>query len=258
MIAIFYALEAEIRDLKKAPGFNALSSPDGNPLRANFKGQDLLLAATGVGKERARRAAQNTLREYPISDVISTGFAGALNEKTRTGDVVIALQIQPEQMEPGERLLPAAARLALAARSVNRVDGFHILAGSGVTSDQVCATPAAKRQLCSAFQADFVDMESYWIGRCAAARQLPFITIRVVSDSVADDLSFIGQITNTGKVSPARTVRHFVTHPGDMPRTISLAGQMNRASRNLGWFLQHLLVEIQSRDDYLAQGGLRK
>ena len=244
MIALFYALEAEIRELKKAPGFNVLSSPGGNPLRANFKGRDLLLVATGVGKDLARQAAERTLREYPVSDVISTGFAGALNEKTRAGDVVIALQIQPEQMEPGEHALPAAASLALAARSVHRVDGFQILAGSGVTSNQVCATPAAKRQLCSAFQADFVDMESYWIGRCAAARQLPFITIRVVSDSVADDLSFIGQITAAGKVSPARTVRHFVTHPGDVPRTVGLAGQMGKAGRNLAWFLDRLLVEI--------------
>jgi adenosylhomocysteine nucleosidase len=258
MIAIFYALSAEIKELKKAPGFTALSSSGARPLRANYQGRDLLLVATGVGPARARQSAERILQDYPVSAVISTGFAGALNAKTRAGDVVIALQIQPEQMAPDERVLPAAGSLVVAARSIHRYDGFQILVGSGVTSAQVCATPRAKRRLCSVFHADFVDMESYWIGRCAAARQLSFITVRAVSDSVDDDLSFIDAVTAAGKISPARTFRHFLTHPYAVPRTISLAGQMHRAGRNLAWFLARLLPVIDSPGNHLAQGGPQK
>jgi nucleoside phosphorylase len=82
MIAIFYALEAEIKELRKAAGFTSLSSPGSRTIQANYKGKGLLLAATGVGKDRAREVAERTLRTYPVSVVISTGFAGALNRKT--------------------------------------------------------------------------------------------------------------------------------------------------------------------------------
>ena len=54
MIAIFYALEAEIKDLKKGRDLGPLSGRgDCRVSRARFNRKEILLVSTGVGKERA-------------------------------------------------------------------------------------------------------------------------------------------------------------------------------------------------------------
>ena len=249
MIAIFYAVEAEIKDLKKGRECG-VSSVRGdcrvNPVRIN--GREILLVATGVGKERASAAARYVLENYPVAKVISTGFAGSLNEKTEAGDVVSASLLEVEKARPDERPIVADSALASAAQRIQDGKGFRAFAGTGVTVDEVCATPAAKRRLCAEFKADFVDMESFWIGRAATEKNLPFLTVRAVSDSVVDDLSFIGEVTAEGRVLPGRIVRRFISHPGDISRSLGLAGQIGRASRNLAWFLDRLIAEIE-RDE---------
>jgi adenosylhomocysteine nucleosidase len=245
MIAIFYALEAEIKDLKKGRECCVPSvHGDCRVNRVRINSKEIFLVATGVGKERALAAVEHVLEGYPVSKVISTGFAGALNDKTNAGDVVIASRLEVEKAKPDERQLIADSNLVMAAQRIQDGKGFRALAGTGVTVGEVCATPTAKRQICANFKADFVDMESYWIGRAAAEKNLPFLTVRAVSDSVLDDLSFIGEVTSEGRVLPGKIVRRFISHPGDLPRAVGLSAQIGKAGRNLAWFLDRLIDEI--------------
>ncbi|HEX7475697.1 MAG TPA: hypothetical protein VF318_06975 [Dehalococcoidales bacterium] len=246
MIAIFYALEAEIKDLKKGRDLDPLyGRGDCRVSRTRFNRKEILLVSTGVGKERALDTIKYAMRSYPISTVISTGFAGALNEKTSAGDVITASRMEVECAGWNERPVVADARLVAVAQHIQPGKGFNSLTGTGVTVGEVCATTAAKRKLCTEFKADFVDMESYWIGRAAATGNLPFLIVRAVSDSVQDDLSFIGEITSEGKVLPGKIIRYFISHPVDLPRKIGLSAQIAKTGKNLAWFLERLIAQIE-------------
>ncbi len=248
MIALFYALESEIKELKRRHGSERLSAyRDCRVDRSRFGAKEVLLIGHGVGKRRTLEALDYVLPNYPVTLVISAGFAGALNDKSKAGDVFAAGHMGAEQpVIAAEKYAPLVADSSLldAAKKIQHKNGYQSLIGMGLTVAEICATPQAKRTLCTAYGADFVDMESYWIGLAAAAKGIPFITVRAVSDSVRDDLTFIGELTSEGRVLPEKVARHFFSHPGDLPKSIGLSGNISRARRNLDSFLEQLIGEI--------------
>ena len=90
VIALFCAMEEEIGDFKKRMSIKKRSSYQSCRVYEGSCGdKDSLLVLTGMGKERALRATEFVLRKYPVTILISTGFGGALNDKTATGDIVV-------------------------------------------------------------------------------------------------------------------------------------------------------------------------
>ena len=249
MIALFSALNQEVDGLKKMMFVSGTSSyKECRITEGKCGSKENLLVLTGVGKENARQAIEIVLEKYAVSAIISTGFGGALNEKTKVGDIVMCSGLLcGEYSVPGqnikEKLIPDP-RLTSALKNTIKDMGLSFMIGTGLTVQEVAEIPETKLALGRQFGADMVDMESYWIGKIAADKGLPFVEVRSIFDTVGDDLSWLSQIMPGGKVNSAAAVSAVILHPGRIKKLAYFAGNAKKAEHNLAVFLNKLVQEI--------------
>jgi adenosylhomocysteine nucleosidase len=125
-----------------------------------FEKGDKVLVCAGIGPEAARRATEAVVALHMPTEVVSVGFAGALEAGARVGDV----------FEPA---------VIVDARDGSRANG----GGQGVlVSFGAVADVAQKKKLASAYSAQLVDMEAASVALGAQAHGLRFRAVKAVSD----------------------------------------------------------------------------
>jgi adenosylhomocysteine nucleosidase len=250
MLAITGAFGQEIVDLRRQMAIEeVIARRDFRLYRGKLKNKDTLLVQTGMGKERAENATQFILERYPVTAIISLGFAGALATELRIGDVVVCstLHCQPGLGQEEQRLEPCAPDanlLSLASQgSGDRATRFCL--GCGVTVLQLNSSTQKMQGLSENFHADIVDMESYWIARIASARQIPFIAIRSISDNMQSSVQPFDQIlASDGELLWRKAVLCFLSHPRYLLNVFTLYRNTRPAKRNLAAFIGDLVTKI--------------
>jgi len=250
MLAIMGAFGQEIIDLRRQMVIEeVVARRDCRLYRGKFKNRDILLVQTGMGKERAENATQFMLERYPVTAIISLGFAGALAPELRIGDVVVCstLHGQPglgQEEQRLEPLAPDAKLLSLASQGPGDKASRFCL-GSGVTVLQLNPSTQKMQGLNETFHADIVDMESYWIARIASARQIPFISIRSISDNMQSSVQPFDQImASDGELLVRKAVLCFLLHPWYLMNVFTLYRNTRPAKRNLAAFVGDLVTKI--------------
>jgi len=138
--------------------------------------------------------------------LIATGFAGGVDPRIRRGDLVLARTVRHrgEELEIDRRLLDRA-------RQAVNSDSTVLHVGPCESADRVLG-PSDKRGLAEDAVTS-VDMESGGLARWAAARAIPFLSLRAVLDPVDSDVPFPADrpfwlSALRHPVAAARTVRH--------------------------------------------------
>jgi adenosylhomocysteine nucleosidase len=168
--------------------------------------QHVSIHVTGIGRERARGAAERLLRDPPPKLVIAAGFCGALAPHLKVGDVVTSPRI--------------------------------------VTVDQLVSDPAEKRRLGELHDADAVDMESSAVAEVCAAKGVQFLAVRAVSDTVDTALSpELVRLLSGGNVSAWKALRALVRRPALLGEFRRLARDTKLAAKNLADELVKILGE---------------
>ncbi len=158
---------------------------------------------TGVGRPRARAAAEQLLHTSTPGLVVAAGFCGALVPELRVGDVVTSPRI--------------------------------------VTVDHLVGDPAEKRRLAAETGADAVDMESAAVAEACAGRGVSFLAVRAVSDTVDTALSpDMVRLLSGGRVSVWRAVRALARKPALLGEFRRLARDTRFAAQNLADELMEL------------------
>jgi adenosylhomocysteine nucleosidase len=250
MLAIFGAFSQEIVDLRRQMVIEeVVAKPVCRLYRGKLKNRETLLVQTGMGKERAENATRFTLEHYPVTAIISLGFAGGLAPELRIGDVVVCstLLCAPATEQKEERLeslAPDADLLSLASQGAG--DGAtRFCLGCGVTVLTLDSNHQKMRQLSETFQAHIVDMESYWIARIAATRQIPFIAIRSISDNMQSSVQPFDQIlASDGSLLWRKAVLCFISHPQYLVNVFTLYSHTRLAKRNLAAVVGQLASKI--------------
>jgi len=250
MIAIFGAFGQEIVDLRRRMVVEeVVATPACKVYRGKLHNKDAVLVRTGMGKERAENATRFVLERYPVTAIISLGFAGALAPNLRVGDVVVCSKLHCVHSfeDEEERLEPHAADAGLHSLALqcpeDRVARF--LAGSGVTALQLDPDPEKMQELRDAFDAHIIDMESYWIARMASARQIPFIAIRSISDTVERSVQPFDRIlAPDGSLLWKKAVLCFLLHPRYLMNVFALFRNTRPAKKNMAAFVSHLVTRI--------------
>jgi 4-hydroxy-3-methylbut-2-enyl diphosphate reductase len=134
---------------------------------------DVVVRRTGMGPARARTAAE-IARRASVDAVAVAGLCGAVSPTLRPGDVVLASELR----EPGGAMRACSASATLAERL--RGLGLRVTTGPIFCSERILGP--AERAALRASGAVAVDMESAWLAE--AARNRPFVVLRVVSDAV--------------------------------------------------------------------------
>jgi adenosylhomocysteine nucleosidase len=187
---------------------------------------DKILVRAGLGRQRARQAAEALLAEGATA-LLSFGIAGGLDPNVPCETVVIATVVNAENL-PALACTPAwIARMA---------KSFHISrSGALAYAPVILVTSMDKTGTFTATGALAADMESYGVGEAALAANVPFAALRVVADTAGDDLPEIAlhAIAPDGSFKLAETLGRVLKSPAQIPGLLRLGRSTGRARNRL-------------------------
>jgi len=184
----------------------------------------------GMGKRNASAATESVLSQRHPNFVITSGFAGGLDEKLQNGDVVGAWDSD----------FPLAASLG---SSGTRQVTFHC-------ADRVAITREEKSALRKSTGKDAVEMESGVIRELCRGRNIPSATVRVVSDSAGDELPLdFNQLMNPDhSMNFVKLAGALIKAPWKIPKLIQFSGKVKFAAGKLGSALNDALADAVASD----------
>jgi len=179
---------------------------------AERNGDRWWMVANGPGP----RSVEKALAEKKnVNGIISTGFCGALDPALQVGDIVVSGEIAFTAPLPFVR-------------------------GEIFSADRVTVTAAEKQALRNRTGAVAIEMEAAAVKSTAAEWGVPFMCIRAVSDTAADDLplDFNRYRNADGNFSRTRIALAAMARPfSAMPGLLEFDRNCRRASQSLGDFL---------------------
>jgi adenosylhomocysteine nucleosidase len=205
--------------------------------RAVPESRAVVLTATGDGPKRAASGAATFLERHRPSAVFGAGLAGALSPGLSVGDIVASRRVRFEvgdaaTPDPGllERALAAGARPATL-----------------VTVDRPIVSTAVKAVLASTEPGGdplVVDMESAAWAREAAARGIPYVVVRAVSDTADEALpAFLAEALGTdGSIRRGEVARRALLEPSSWGTLLRMRRRLHDCSAALGAFLARMLA----------------
>jgi len=234
--------------------------------RGTFQQHDVSLVLCGIGKVHAAAAAQRVVAELKPDAVFSCGSAGSLNDSLDIGDVVLgAATIQhdygfvtPDAFIPfglhlqrqGKareylRRFPADAALLGAANAMQHdapPSSPSLVIGTILTGDQVIFSAEKRQALRQEFDALAVEMESAAIAQVCALYDVPFVSIRGISDHASETITL-----DTSRLDPnelaefpsapfgrklslfAKTISYLAHHPSAFMMSVQARQSMKTA-----------------------------
>ncbi len=216
MIAVTFALAYESADFRR--------------LLAD-RTREVAILHTGVGEKICRQRIAPFLDSQAFDFVISSGFAGGVEPSLGVGDLLLAENFSdPALLARARRLLTAhVARLA--------------------TVDRIVETVAERDQFARALGAAAVDMETQWIAEACVERKIPFLALRVISDTAAAPFPAPPRVLfdlERQRTSPQQLLGYLLRHPGAIVRLIRFSRQILTARANLAVALDLVLRELGS------------
>lgn len=243
MIALLGALQNEISGIEKA--IRVERRVAGKPwqvIQGSFASQEILLVRTGMGKQCALKTTAHVFENYPVSAVISFGFAGALAVERKVGDVALCRNLYHESAAES---YASDARLLTLAEQALRGGVLRLFTADCLTVDALTANSPDRRIHGEASAAQVVEMESYWVASLAAARALPFLGVRAISDEVGENLPPFDRFMNSdGEWQVRDALRYFLVHPGDWLKLPGIYRRSQKALRSLTASLTALIPEV--------------
>ncbi|MGL6225602.1 MAG: hypothetical protein ACRC10_03135 [Thermoguttaceae bacterium] len=191
----------------------------------------VVLVETGIGQRNALKGTEAILDVFRPRQIISAGFAGALDPHLRKNELLQPSRIlritgetgktegseKEEEAEESEKREQAVIDLSETwsdERGTNVGEtGLHGKETKPVVSlltvNQIVAKVAEKQELWQKTGANLVDMESYAIAEICRERNVPFRSVRIVLDTAEDELP--GEIERLGQpdLTTARKVGAF-------------------------------------------------
>mgnify|MGYP005762818317 FL=1 len=166
-------------------------------LTGKINNRDCILIKSGVGKVNAARTTQVLLDNFEVEFVINAGAAGAVNYLLNIGDIVIAKHVVQHDFDItafghskgyitgiGDKI---QCDLGLVSAFENMLKNmpelsYNIKLGIVASGDIFCTSIDMKNKINSKFNADVVDMECAAVGQVCYLDDIPFISIRCISD----------------------------------------------------------------------------
>ena len=234
-IGIVCALRVEAHSLLQTLGVATDSATERYCFPASKKSQCSLIIS-GMGPERAAQAAKE-LAEEGADLLVSWGFAGGLDPKLTTGQLLI----------PSRLVTEAGVNIPLSAQADELV--FNSLATKMAVSNEslvpvedAVKSVEDKETLYRASGAAAVDMESGAIASVANEKEVPFLAVRALFDDASRHLPhFIDSaVDEFGSVKIAPFLNAILRHPKDLFLLPSLQRESKAALQSLQEAAKHL------------------
>ena len=156
-----------------------------------------VLIKSGVGKVNAARATQILIDNFELDCIINVGVAGAINYLLNIGDVVIAKHVVQHDFDitafghskgyitgVGDKVMCDRGLVSAFENMMKNMEErlYKIKIGIVASGDIFCTQIEMKNKINAKFNADVVDMECASVGQVCYLDDIPFISVRCISD----------------------------------------------------------------------------
>jgi len=195
-IGIIGAMPSELADIRAVLTDSLEETHAGFDFYINeIDGLRVVNACCGIAKVNAALCTQVMIDRYDLNAVINTGIAGGMNPDVQVCDIVISSEVLPHDLElrfldnypPYNSVFMADKKLISIAQKVCEEKGITAFTGPMVSGESFICSNEEKQRITEKFNAFSVDMESSAIGHCCYMNNMPFVSVRCISDNADDD-----------------------------------------------------------------------
>ena len=231
MIAITFALPAESSDfLRRLRNQSRMDRNGIHTVRGDIDNRTVEVVHTGVGAKVCQQRVGTFLQDQQFDYLISTGFAGALNDELEVGDLLLARNFSTIDLNKR----PSFSRLRLHMADL-------------LTAPALIDSSDERNNTAREMGAAAVDMETEFIACACAAHGIPLLSLRVITDTPREPFpapahvlfDIVKQRTDLPKLA-----RFFLSHPNRIPRLIQFARRIANARKMLANALVAILREL--------------
>jgi nucleoside phosphorylase len=230
MIGITFALTAESVDFRRLlTGRRDVLSDRVRIIHGERHGKSIALLHTGVGQKICEQRVGPFLRAQSFSCLISAGFAGGLSNNLSVGQLLVA-----ENFSSRDFL----------ERTRNLLAQHHAQFGTLHTAATMIDKAGQRAALAVETGAVAVDMETEFIARGCAQLGIPFLSLRVISDTPLQPFPAPPAVLfdpERQKTRYAPLAFYLMRHPVSAVRMIGFARRISRARQALTSVLDDLL-----------------
>ena len=232
MIAVTFALPAESSQFLRRVRNKSRADRNGiRIVRGTIDDRAIEILHTGVGEKMCRERIGKFLEDAQFHVLISTGFAGALNDELQVNDLLLAknfstVDLKQAQISPSSLSLRTADLLTLPALIDSREERERIARESGAAA---------------------VDMETECIARACSTRAIPLLSLRVVTDTPRQPFPAPPNVLfniERQRTHIFRLARIFLTHPNRVPSLVQFGKRITRARKILANALVAVVREL--------------
>ena len=211
--------------------------------RAAFAGLRLppgvVVASSGDGPRRAARVTAALCERYRPQLLLGAGVAGALTADLAPGDFVVGHRILDGV---GETPWPNGVLVVAAAAKPGARQGTLVTVDRPLVSASEKAEWAGRAGPPPAA----VDMESAGWARAAAAKEIPFLVIRCVSDTAEEELpGYLSRCMDSeGGIRRSAVALAALAHPGSISTLLRMRRRVADCAERLAEFAVHFASEV--------------
>ena len=251
MLAVVAALREEVGEYLKSGGFRRIARSGDVRMYTSDSVPHVVVSDGGFGRSGAGDCVAEVVARFEPHLIVSVGFAAGTRVGQSTGSVVICERLLAVEgpaylwrRQTGKEI-ETNQHLVRNMRAEIEAEGGSVQMGSCMTVPQFVSNPSMKSWIGSAFGVSLIDMEGYWAALAAEEANVPFLPMRVVLDTVDQNVSpLVSQSLEDGPIRRvARGARFVAAHPRDIPGLLSMSRQTTRARKSLA---SHLTLLAQT------------
>ena len=203
MIAILGAMQEEITPILEMVGeYKTTEYANNKFYEANYKGKDLVIAYSKIGKVNAAITATLMIEKFKASKLLFTGVAGSLDESLKIGDMLYATSLAQHDLDitafghpygfvPGTSIfVKSDESLNELAKNVASKKGMSLNSGIIATGDQFICDNEKKEWIKNIFNASATEMEGASVALVCETLGVPFFILRAISDGAGNEAEF--------------------------------------------------------------------
>lgn len=195
-IVIIGAMPSELADIRSILGDAEIIRFSGFDFYVNtYKSNTIVNVCCGIAKVNAALCTQAAIDNFHPDCVINTGIAGGMNSAVKVCDIVISTEVLPHDLDlhflqdypPYCGIFKADEKLMDIAEKVCKEFGIDSFRGRIVSGEAFISSNEVKADIQKRFDPYAVDMESAAVGHCCFLNDMPYVSVRCISDNADDN-----------------------------------------------------------------------
>ena len=195
-IGIIGAMPSELADIRNTLKDAEIKRISGFDFYINeVSGKKVINACCGIAKVNAALCAQVLIDNFRPDAVINAGIAGGMDSSIKVCDIVVSNEVLPHDLDLHFLqdyptycgIFKADKNLIDTAVNICTKQGVKSFVGRIVTGEAFITDTAVKNSIKEKFDPFAVDMESAAVGHCAYLNEVPFVSVRCISDNADDE-----------------------------------------------------------------------